>query len=175
MYIDIFLGVFILLGLIQGYHRGIIRSLFAIAGLVFGFLAALKFSPMVVAGIDSLFQIDPRLSLLLGFLLTLALIMWGIRWIGLSIERTLQAASLNFINKAAGSVLFTAIMIVVYSAGIWFLSRTDLVSDAQKEQSVSYPYLMQVPEYTENAFESVKPVFREFWNKMESAMEQPAD
>ena len=175
MYIDIFLGVFVLLGIIQGYNRGIIRSLFAIAGLIVGFLAALKFSPFIVAGIDSVFNIDPRLSLLLGFLLTLALIIWGIQWIGRSLEKTLRAANLNFLNKLAGSVVFVAIMVVVYSAVIWFLSNTQFISEQQKQDSLTYDYVMQVPQYAENAFESVKPVFREFWDKMERAMESATD
>lgn len=175
MYIDIFLGVFIIIGIIQGYSRGIIRTLFAIGGIIVGFLAALKFSPIVVAGIDSLFRIDPRLSLILGFLLTLALIIWGIQWIGRSIEKTLQHANLNFLNKLAGSVIFAAIMILIYSAVIWFLGNTDFLSDDQKNSSFSYSYLMRVPDYAENAFESVKPVFREFWEKMEAAMDSASD
>ena len=63
MYIDLFLGVFILIGLVQGFHRGIIRTIFAILSIVVGFLAALKFSPYVVNFFEHVIGLESMLSL----------------------------------------------------------------------------------------------------------------
>jgi len=167
MYIDIFLGVFVLIGVIQGFHRGIIRTVFSIVGIVVGLLAALKFSPFVVGLLDSIFDWDPMISLILGLILTFALIMWGIKWLGKSAEKTLKLVKLNIFNQLLGSILYAGLMIVTYSAIIWFMGRTDVISDKQKTESKSYPYLMEVPKYGQAAFESVKPVFKDFWDKMD--------
>ena len=92
MYLDIFLGIFLFIGLVQGYHKGIIRTVFALLSLVAGILAVLKFSPIVVSLFDRIFHWDEIISLVLGVALTFILIMWGIRWLGRSAEKTLISA-----------------------------------------------------------------------------------
>ena len=171
MYIDIFLGIFVAIGVIQGYHRGIIRTVFAIAAIVVGLLAALKFSPYVVSLFDQIFDWDPLVSLVLGLALTFILIMWGIKWLGRSAEKTLKLVKLNFINKIMGAILFAGLMTVMFASILWFLDRTELVPDNQKTQSRSYVYLQKVPEYGQAAFESVKPVFKGFWDKLDAVLE----
>lgn len=173
MYIDIFLAIFILIGVIQGFHRGVIRTLFAILGLVVGFLAALKFAPYVVTIFENVFHLSPLVSMILGLLLTFVVLMLGIRWLGKSFENSLKLVRLNIINKAAGAVLYAALMIIVYSAVIWFIDRTNLVSEAEKAESRSYPFLQEVPARTGEAFARIKPVFREFWEKMDNVLTPP--
>ena len=165
MYIDIFLGVFVLLGLLQGYYRGILRTVFSIAAVVLGILAALKFSPLVVNLFDQVFDWDPMLDLVLGLALTFVLIMWGIKWLGRSFEKTLKLAKLNFINRVLGAVLFAGLMTVIYATILWFLNRTEVLPEHQKDNSHTYVYLEQVPRYGEALFDSVKPVFKGFWDK----------
>lgn len=168
MYIDIFLGLFVLIGLVQGYHRGIIRTVFAIAAVIVGLLAALKFSPLVVNLFDEIFNWDPMVDLILGLALTFVLIMWGIKWLGKSFEKTLKMAKLNFINRIFGAVLYAGLMAIIYATIIWFLNRTEVIPQKQKEQSHSYVYLEVVPKYGEAVFNSVKPVFKGFWDKIEA-------
>lgn len=171
MYIDLFLGVFILIGIIQGFHRGIVRTLFAILAIVVGFLAALKFSPYVVTLFEQTFNLNPVLSLILGLLLTFFVIMWGVRWLGKSLERTLRMVNLNFINKFFGAILFALLMIVVYSAIIWFLGQTEFLTEHEKNASRSYPYLEAIPERTGRYVEDLKPVFKGFWEKLEAVID----
>lgn len=170
MYIDIFLVVFVLIGVIQGFHRGLIRSVFAVLGTIIGFLAALKFAPYVVTFFESVFRLDPLFALILGLVVTFLALMLGIRWLGKSFENTLKLAKVNFINKLLGATLFAILMIVVYSAVIWFLARADLLSSEQKSQSYSYPFLQEVPAKTGAMIEKMKPVFKEFWEKMDAAL-----
>jgi membrane protein required for colicin V production len=174
MYIDIFLAIFIRIGIIQGFHRGLIRTLFSILGIVIGFLAALKFAPYVVTFFENVFKLSPLISLILGLLLTFVVLMLGIRWLGKSFENTLKLVRLNFINKIAGAVVFAALMIIVYSAVIWFIDRTNVLTAAEKEQSKSYPVLTEIPVRTGAAIQTIKPVFREFWDKMDRIV-VPAD
>lgn len=171
MYIDIFLSVFILLGAIQGYHRGIVRTVFTILGVIIGSIAAIKFSPYVVTFLETSIKLSPLVSLLCGLILTFLVIMIGIWWLGQSIEKTMKLVKLNIINRIAGAALYTVLMVIAYSAIVWFISRTDLMSDAQKTQSVSYPALMQVPRKTGAMIEKLKPVFHEFWEKIEGVID----
>jgi len=167
MYIDIFLIIFILIGIIQGYHRGVIRTLFAILGLLIGILATLKFAPYVVTFLESVFSLSPLLALILGMILTFLLILAGIRWLGKSLENTLKVARINFLNKIAGAVLFSLLMIVIYSMIIWFIDRTGLLGESEKPTSRSYAFLQEVPARTGKVLDKAKPVFQGFWEKME--------
>jgi membrane protein required for colicin V production len=170
MYIDIFLAVFILIGIIQGYHRGIVRTLFAILGIIIGFLAALKFAPYVVTFFENTFKLSPVVALILGLVLTFLVLMLGIRWLGKSFENTLKLARVNILNKILGATLFALLMIVTYSAIIWFIARTEILSPEEKAQSKTYPYLQEVPEKTGEIIQKLKPVFKEFWDKMDAAI-----
>lgn len=170
MYIDIFLAVFILIGIIQGFHRGVIRTVFAILGILIGFLAALKFSPYVVNFFENTVKLSPLVSLILGLVLTFLVLLLGIRWLGKSFENTLKIAKVNIVNKILGAGLFAILMIVTYSAIIWFVARTDLVSESQKQASLSYPFLKEVPVKTGIVIRKIKPVFKDFWDKMDGVM-----
>ena len=170
MYIDVFLAVFIVIGLIQGFHRGVIRTLFAILGILIGFLAALKFAPFVVSFFERVFKLSPLVALILGLVLTFLVLLFGIRWLGKSFENTLKLVKLNIFNKLLGAILFAVLMIITYSAIIWFVARADLVSEAQKQQSRSYPALQKVPGLTGEFISKLKPVFKEFWDKMDAAI-----
>lgn len=170
MYIDIFLAVFILIGIIQGFHRGVIRTVFAILGIVIGFLAALKFSPYVVTFFEDTVKLSPLVSLILGLVLTFLILLLGIRWLGKSFENTLKIAKVNIVNKILGAALFAILMIVTYSAIIWFVARTELISESQKQESLSYPVLKEVPEKTGAVIRKIKPVFKDFWDKMDGVV-----
>ena len=174
MYIDIFLAVFILIGLIQGFHRGVIRTVFAVLGIAIGLIAALKFAPYVVSFFEHVVHLSPLISMILGLLLTFLVLLFGIRWLGNSLENTLKKVNLNVLNKVAGAALFAVLMIILYSVVIWFIDRTQLLSDAEKARSRSYPVLQEVPAMAGSALKKVKPVFKEFWDKMDilSAPEQ---
>jgi membrane protein required for colicin V production len=171
MYIDIFLAVCIVIGIIQGFHRGVVRTLFAILGILIGILAALKFSPFVVTFLEQSLKLSPVVALILGMVLTFLVLMLGIRWLGKGFENTLKLAKINILNKILGAGLFAVIMIVMYSAIIWFADRTELLGTSQKEQSRSYPYLAEVPVKTGALINAVKPVFVEFWNKLDAVTE----
>ncbi len=167
MYIDIFLGVFILIGLIQGYYRGVVRTLFTILGILVGLIAALKFSPYVIMLLERVFSLGTRFSLIAGMLITFLGFMWGIQWIGRSFEQSLRLVRLNIFNRLAGAVIFTLLMVVSYAAILWFVNEANMLSEKQKDNSRSYPLLEQVPTRTGVYIEKLKPVFREFWEKME--------
>jgi membrane protein required for colicin V production len=175
MYIDLFLAISILIGLIQGYHKGIVRTLFSILSVIIGFLAALKFSPFVVSFFERVFDLSPLIALIAGMVITFLLFMLGIRWLGNAFEKTLKLVQLNIFNKLTGAALFAALMIFIYSVIIWFCVRTEMIGDAEIARSRSYPVLSTIPGKAEAVAESLKPVFRGFWQKLEAVIVPPEE
>jgi uncharacterized membrane protein required for colicin V production len=126
---------------------------------------------LVVGLFEQVFDWAPMLNLVLGFALTFVLIMWGIKWLGRSFEKTLKMTKLNFINRILGAVLFACLMGAIYATIVWSINQSNALPEQQKEKSHTYVYLELVPRYGAAVFNSVKPVFKGFWDKFENTRE----
>lgn len=108
---------------------------------------------------------SPRLAYILGFLGTFILIFLLIVFIGKRLEGLFKITKLNFINKLVGGAITAMLFLLVYSSILWFLNQARLISEPQKDQSITYLQLEPIPEMARDQFTAMKPVFQEFWNK----------
>lgn len=165
MYIDLVLGILVVIGFFYGYSKGIIKTLFSLLSILLGLIAAMKLSPLTINAMDTVLPNSPRLAYIAGFLLTFIIVIIIIRFIGNKLESILRAVKLNFFNKLSGGAITAVFFIILYSFALWFLNEARLLSEQQKDSSVSYYALEPLPEQARQQFEAVKPVFREFWDK----------
>ena len=172
MYIDIICGIVIALGFYIGYTRGIIRSFFAIVSILVAILASLKLSVFVIEGLEHTFSWDPRILVVLGFVITFILVLIIVRWLGRLIEGLFKNLKINFLNKLAGGVLFSIILTIFYSGGLYFLDSINVLGEQTKISSLSYPTLKTLPEKSKNTVLKMKPAFDAFWNKTVEAMDK---
>jgi len=172
MFIDIICLVLIATSFYLGYSKGIIKSIFGIVSIILAFLISLKFSFLTIGLVEKIFDVDPRLNILIGFVLTFLVIMIGIRLIGQGFEKILETAHINFINKLAGGIVSGLIALIIYSSIILFMDRLKLIKASTKEDSVTYAYLKKMPATTKWIFQKTKIVFSEFWEKTHKAMEE---
>lgn len=172
MVIDIFFVIFIGFSFYLGYTKGIVKSLFGIISIIIGILVSLKFSFLVIELIEQFMDTDPRLNILLGFVATFLIVMVGIRLIGKGFEKILETAHINFINQFAGGLLSALLALIIYSSIILFIDRLKFISASTKDKSITYPYLVAVPEKSRWLIEKSKPIFSEFWNKTQKALER---
>ena len=172
MIIDLFCGLVLILAFLQGYSKGIIKTLFAIASILIGIIAAMKLSPLTIGVLETMMPTYPRLSYILGFLLTFMLVILVIRFIGNKIETLFKAGKINFINKLFGGLLTSLFAIIIFSTIVWFLNEARLISERQKDQSITYYHLEPIPGNARRQLETVKPVFREFWDKTMDTFEK---
>ncbi len=171
MIIDLGFLIFVMYGFYLGYAKGILKTLFAILSIFIAVILSMKFSPFMIEIVDNLLKLGPQLSMLIGFVISFLLIMLIVRFIGRKVEKIFKAVRLNFINKIVGGAMMTMIFVVSYSALVWFLDQTKLISEAQKEQSVSYELLKPIPTMARGAAEQIKPAFRGFYEKSLEAIE----
>ena len=115
MYIDIVFILFALYGFWVGYRKGLIRTLFSLLSFVVGLLLTLKLSPYVIEFIESVFNADRLIALIVGLFLTMFITMGLIKWIGKSIEKMLQKAKLGTFNKIQGGIILAFLMMVTYT------------------------------------------------------------
>ncbi len=166
MFIDLVAALLILYGFYIGYTRGIVKTIFAVFSIFIGALAAVKFSPFTIDLLGKVINIHPGLTFVLGFALTFIIILILIRFIGKKLEDILKFARINFINKILGGVIMSILLMVFYSYALWGIDSLQLLSNKNKNSSVSYEYLQTLPAKTRDTVSSLKPYFAEFWNKM---------
>lgn len=170
MIIDILCGLLVGTSFYLGYKKGIIKSVFGILSIIIALLVTLKFSFLMINLVEKILTVDPRLNILIGFVLTFLLIMVGIRMIGKGLEKILETAHINFINQLAGGAVSAIIAIVLYSSVIWFVNQLKLISQEAKTASITYIYLEAVPDKSRWAIQKLKPIFSEFWDKSQEAI-----
>ena len=172
MFIDIVLGIALAYGFYTGYSRGIIKAVFAIVSLLIAIMAAMKLSPLMIGVLDGMLSWDPRLIVILGFVLTFIIVVVAIRFIGKSIEKMMQSLKINFVNKIAGGALMSLVFATAFSCIVWFMDEVRLLSPETKEQSITYELIEPIPRGAAALGKSVKPFFQNFWNKTADAMDR---
>lgn len=166
MIIDLAALLLVLYGFYVGYTRGIIKTVFALVSILIGILAALSLSPVVISYLQQWINWHPGLVFVIGFALTFIVSLIIIRFIGKKIEDLLKFAKVNFINKIAGGAILGVLLLVFYSYALWGINSFSLLSDKNKNSSISYPYLETLPLKTQGLLDEAKPVFQGFWDKM---------
>lgn len=172
MVIDAILAIVAVWGFYMGFSRGIIKTVFTIISLLFGFMAAVRFGPAATRFLEDIFDSNEPLMFIAGFLLAFFLTMMIIRLLASGLEGLLKTANINVINQVAGGILFGALNILIFSVLVWFGRQSHLVTDETVNSSFSYVYLEKFPGKMRGVYESVKPSFMEFWDESVKFMDR---
>lgn len=172
MYIDILLGLTLILGFLYGYSKGIIKTIFSLVSILIGIIAAMKLSPLTISALESVIPNNPRLTYIVGFILTFVIVIVLIRFIGNKLEKLLKKTGVNFMNKLFGGFVMTVFFGILYSVVVWFANEARLLSETQKDSSFTYYYLEPIPGKARAEIETLKPVFRDFWDKTVDTFEK---
>ena len=172
MAIDIIFVLTMLYGFYLGFSKGIIKTVFTVLSIMFGLMAAFKFSPAMTDFLESAFSNSNPLMLIAGFLLTFVLTMVIIRMIASGLEGVLKTANINIINQLAGGILLSGILILLYSVILWFGNQATLINNDAKRSSMTYVYLEKFPTQAKNIAYKIQPIFQDFWNQSLDMMDR---
>ncbi len=163
MAIDLLFLIFGLFGFYLGFNRGIIKTIFTFLSYGLGFVAAVKFAPSMTKFLQTLTKYDSSLLFMGGFVLSLLLTIFFMRWIANQLENILQSANINIINRMLGGALLASVMILVYSYLLKFYNVSGGISQVDKEESFFYAFLETYPDQVWKLMGVLKPTFKEFW------------
>jgi len=175
MVIDLLALAFAAWGFFLGFNRGIIKTLFTVLSYTLGFTAAVKFAPPMTKFLESLFNYDNPLLFLVGFILSFILIMLAIRSLANILERSLEAANINIINKAIGGGVMCGLMILLFSVLLKLGIDSGTINQMTLRDSHTYPILEQYPAQVWKITEALKPTFQEFWDHSLDFMDEVRD
>ena len=172
MVVDIIFVIVLLTGFYMGFSKGIIQSVFTVLSLLFGLMAAFKFSRPTTQFLETSFNTDNPLMFIAGFLLSFVVVMIFIRMIARFLEGLLKSANINVINQMAGGVLLSGVMILLFSVLLWFADQARMIAPQTKVDSYSYPYIKDYPTHLKELGIRLKPVFHNFWDQSMDMMDK---
>lgn len=163
MVIDIIFFFMAIFGFYLGFSRGIIKTVFTVLSLLFGVVAAAKFGPSLTRFLESAFNYSNPLMFFAGLILAFMLTMILIRTLASGLEGVLQSANINIINKVAGGLVMSGLMVTFFSTLVIFADRSHIINDDAKRESRAYPILQRFPDLASVAGKTVYPIFKDFW------------
>jgi len=172
MVVDIIFVIVLLTGFYMGFAKGIIQTVFTVLSLLFGLMAAFKFSEPTTQFLETTFNTDNPLMFIAGFLLAFVVVMIIIRMIARFLEGILKTANINVINQMAGGVLLSGVMVLLFSVLLWFADQARMIDPQTKLDSYSYPYIKNYPTHLKELGIRLKPVFHNFWDSSMDMMDR---
>jgi membrane protein required for colicin V production len=122
-YIDIIILVVLGISMVSGFINGLVKEVATLAALILGIWGAIRFSSFTAEKLYDYFDMTGKYVGIVSFLATFAIIAIIIHFIGILVDKLMEAVSLGFINKLLGivfglfkSVLIMSIIFVVLNA-----------------------------------------------------------
>ncbi len=171
-YIDIILGVLLVLAGIRGFRKGFIVELASLAALILGIWGAIHFSHLTADYIVDTFDYQPDHLGLISFFITFVLIVVVVHILGNLLDHVAKALFLGLINSLAGLLFGMLKTAVILSILMVILDQVDekvhLIPQEDKEES-------QVYEPLKNLVPTIFP-FLNFWDNGDNPVkENPQD
>ena len=119
--IDLCIALILLVGLILGIWKGFVRSITALASVVLGVLAAVKYYPAVEPYLGKISKLDPQISMILSMVIIFILIQIAFVLLRLLLEAAIDVTQLGWLDRTFGAImglLAATILIVVAVQGL---------------------------------------------------------
>ncbi len=113
-WIDLIIVVILILSMVMGFINGLVKEVASLAALILGIWGAIKFSTFTAGKLYDYFDMTGRYVGIIAFLITFAIIIVIIHFIGILADKLVDAVALGFINRILGIVfgLFKSILIM---------------------------------------------------------------
>lgn len=141
-YIDIVLGILLVLSAIGGFRKGLIAEVAALAALVLGIWGAIEFSHITSEFLVENFDWKWDHLNIASFFITFVVIVILVHIIGSTVNKMAETVMLGFVNKLAGLVfgilrgaLFLSIVLVIFDK---IDEDVEILSKDTKENSRLY-------------------------------------
>lgn len=159
-YIDIVLGILLILSAISGFRKGLIAELASLAALILGIWGAIKFSHITSEFLVENFNWHWAHLNIASFIITFLVIVILVHIVGSTVNKLAETVLLGFANKLAGLIFGIIRAALVLSILLLVFDKIDkdvkILSEDAKADSQLY-------EPIKNLAPSIFP-FIDFWN-----------
>lgn len=147
-YIDIILGILLIIAAIQGFRKGFIIEFASLAALILGIWGGIKFSDFTVRLITKYTGFHSDYLTIIAFFVTFIIIVILIHLMGKVLDSVVKAAMLGFLNRLAGVIFGVLKTALILSILLLLFDEVDqnvhILPVKQKEESKIYEPMKQV-------------------------------
>jgi len=147
-YIDLVLGIFLIIAAIQGFRKGLIVGLASLAALVLGIWGAIKFSDWTSGFITDITGSKSGGVVTIAFIVTFIVIVILIHILGKLLEKAAKAVALGFIDRLGGIIFGMLKFAVILSIFLLLFDPIDenvhILPAKQKAESKIYSPMKQL-------------------------------
>jgi len=141
-YLDLIIGLPIVLLAISGFRNGLIKEIASLVALILGIYFAVYFSNIVADYLNEFIDIGYRWLFIIAFILTFIVVVIVVTLIGKLLSKIAALAALGILNRLAGMVFGIVKGIVIMSLMIMLFdmidSRSAILKNNVKEGSLLY-------------------------------------
>ena len=142
-YLDIIIGIILILFAIVGLRNGIIREAFSLAAFIGGIYGAMRLSDMVGHWLGKIINVSPEWMSVISFIIVFVALALLINWLGNWLAQLVESISLGFIDKIGGIVFGIAkgfLLVGVLILLLDFFGIKDVLNEATRKGSKLYKY-----------------------------------
>jgi membrane protein required for colicin V production len=147
-YIDLILGIILLLAAIQGFRQGFIVELASLAALVLGIWGGIRFSDWTADFITDITGYHSEHLSTIAFVVTFIAIVILIHILGKVLDTAVKAVALGFLNRLAGIIFGVLKAAVILSIFLLLFESIDenvhILPSQQKTESKIYEPMKQL-------------------------------
>lgn len=147
-YIDLVLGILLIIAAIQGFRNGFIIELASLAALVLGIWGAIKFSDFTATFITKNTGYHSEHLSTIAFVITFILIVILVHLMGKMLDTIVKAVFLGFLNRLAGIIFGVLKTAVILSVFLLLFDSVDenvhILPSKQKAESKIYAPMKQL-------------------------------
>lgn len=147
-YIDIILGVLLIIAAIRGFVKGFVVELASLLALILGVWGAIHLSHFTAEVLVNNLNFESEHTSIVAFVITFIIILVVVHVLGKVVTKLVEALALGFINQLAGLLFGVFKSAVILSIFLLFFDRInqngDLISQETIEKSQVYEPLKSV-------------------------------
>jgi membrane protein required for colicin V production len=147
-YIDLVLGIILIIAAIQGFRQGFIVELASLAAIVLGIWGAIRFSDWTADFITDITGYHSEHLSTIAFVVTFIAIVILVHILGKVLDTTVKAVALGFLNRLAGIIFGVLKTAVILSILLLLFEPIDenvhLLPSRQKAESKIYEPMKQL-------------------------------
>ncbi len=170
--VDLIIVIILVVGFVSGLARGLVRTLFGLAALVLGIVAAAGSFVRVASSIFG-FVPEERVAEIIAFILVFLVVFFVVALIGRLVAKALKLAALGWVDRLAGgvlgivlaSILTGALLLLTVMGGFHKSPTLALSTLAPKVLSVTDAIVPLIPENVREGFHEEYRSLRGEWEQ----------
>lgn len=140
-YLDIIIGIILILFAIGGLRNGIIREAFSLVAFIGGIYGAIQLSDWAGNLISKIINVSPEWMSVISFIVVFIVLALLINWLGNFLANLIESVNLGFIDKIGGIILGIAkgfLLVGVLILLLDFFGIKDVLDEETREKSKLY-------------------------------------